>query len=152
MSWRGTQERSILDKCPSHCNLLLLYRETWAPTVSQLQRLQSFVMRCLRIILSVSVRDKLRNIEIRARAGVMTVESMIRRRRLQCRVGRTTALSTRSLVASLIFLLYHRILLRYVKLLDALLILEQISLSRVHADDTIDPRYWNSSTTSTGSL
>ena len=59
---------------------LLYGSETWAPTVSQLQRLQSFVMRCLRIILRVSVRDKLRNVEIRARAGVMTVESMIRRR------------------------------------------------------------------------
>ena len=35
---------------------------------------------CLRIILRVSVCDKLRNVEIRARAGVMTVESMVRRR------------------------------------------------------------------------
>ena len=59
---------------------LLYGSETWAPTVSQLQRLRSFAMRCLRIILRVSVRDKLRNVEIRARAGVMTVESMIRRR------------------------------------------------------------------------
>ena len=40
-------------------------------------------MRCLRIILRMSVRDKLRNVEIRARAGVMTVESMVRRRTLQ---------------------------------------------------------------------
>ena len=62
---------------------LLYGSETWASTVSQLQRLQSFVMRCLRIILRVSVCDKLRNVEIRARAGVRTVESMIRRRRLQ---------------------------------------------------------------------
>ena len=60
--------------------ILLYGSETWSPTVFQLQRLLSFVMRCLRIILRVSVRDKLRNVEIRARAGVMTMESMIRRR------------------------------------------------------------------------
>ena len=41
---------------------LLYGSETWAPTVSQLKQLQSFVMRCLRIILKVSVGDKLRNV------------------------------------------------------------------------------------------
>ena len=41
---------------------LLYDSEIWAPTVSQLKRLQSFVMRCLRIILKVFVGDKLRNV------------------------------------------------------------------------------------------
>ena len=54
-----------------------------AVTASQLKRLQSFVMKYLRIILSVSVQDKVRNTEIRAKAGMETVKSMIRRRRLR---------------------------------------------------------------------
>ena len=62
---------------------LLYGSETWAPVAKQLKRLQSFVMRCLRVILGVSVREKQRNTEIRARANIETVEAMIRKRRLR---------------------------------------------------------------------
>ena len=51
---------------------LLYGSEAWAVTAPQHKRLQSFVMRCLRIILRVSVRDKVRNTEIRAKAGIET--------------------------------------------------------------------------------
>ena len=63
---------------------ILLYAcESWVPTVSHYNRLQSFVQRCLRIILGVSMRDNVRNTVIRHQAGMLTVESMIRERRLQ---------------------------------------------------------------------
>ena len=62
---------------------LLYGSETWAPMVKQLKRLQSFVMRCLRVILGVSVREKQRNTEIRSRANIETVETMVRKRRLR---------------------------------------------------------------------
>ena len=62
---------------------LLYGSETWAPLVKQLKRLQSFVMRCLRVILGVSVREKQRNTEIRSRANIETVETMVRKRRLR---------------------------------------------------------------------
>ena len=59
----------------------LLYGcETWAPTSTHLKRLQGFVMRCLRIILGISLRDRLRSTDIRRKAGMLTVESMIRQR------------------------------------------------------------------------
>ena len=46
--------------------------------VKHIKRLQSFCMRCLRIILGISVREKQRNTDVRAKASIETVETMIR--------------------------------------------------------------------------
>ena len=62
---------------------LLYGSETWAVLGPHLHKLQSFVMHCLRIIPCVSMREKMRNTEIRELANMETVESMIRRRRLR---------------------------------------------------------------------
>ena len=62
---------------------LMYGSEAWAPLAHQVKRLQSFVMRCLRIILGLSVRQQKRNTVIRAEANMETVESMLRRRRLR---------------------------------------------------------------------
>ena len=62
---------------------LLYGSETWAVLGPHLHRLQSFVMHCLRIILGVSMHEKMRNTEIRELANMETVESMIRRRGLR---------------------------------------------------------------------
>ena len=62
---------------------LLYGSETWAPLSKHLKRLQSFVIRCLRIILGVSVKEKRRHTDIRARANIDTVETMVRKRRLR---------------------------------------------------------------------
>ena len=57
---------------------LLYGSETWAVIGHHLHRLQGFVMCCLRIILGVSMHEKMRNTEIRKLASMETVESMIR--------------------------------------------------------------------------
>ena len=62
---------------------LLYGSETWTPLSQHLKRLQSFVMRCLRIILGISVREKQRNTTVRSMARIETVETMIRKRRLR---------------------------------------------------------------------
>ena len=62
---------------------LMYGSEAWAPLAHQVKRLQSFVMRCLRIILGLSVRQQKRNTVIRTEANMETVESMLRRRRLR---------------------------------------------------------------------
>ena len=58
-------------------------KRTWAPLAHQVKRLQNFMMRCLRIILVLSVRQQKRNTVIRAEANMETVKSMLRRRRLR---------------------------------------------------------------------
>ena len=62
---------------------LLYGSETWTPLAKQMKRLQRFVMRCLRIILGVSMREKQRNTDIRAKANIETVETMVRKRKLR---------------------------------------------------------------------
>ena len=62
----------------------LLYGcETWAITALQTQRLQAFVMGCLRSILGISKMDKVRNVEVRKKAGMMRVEVIMSQRRLR---------------------------------------------------------------------
>ena len=62
----------------------LLYGcETWAITALQTQRLQAFVMGCLRSILGISKMDRVRNVEVRKKAGMMRVEVMMLQRRLR---------------------------------------------------------------------
>ena len=59
--------------------ILLYGSESWTPLSQHIKRLQGFVMRCLRIILGISVRQKQRNIYIRAKASIETVDTMIRK-------------------------------------------------------------------------
>ena len=62
----------------------LLYGcETWVLLATHLRRLQSFVMRCLRVILGVSRWDRMRDTELRSLGGLERVEVMIMRRRLR---------------------------------------------------------------------
>ena len=62
----------------------LLYGcEAWAITASQVQRIQTFVMGCLRVILGISKLDKRRNVEIREKAHVDRVEVLMLKRRLK---------------------------------------------------------------------
>ena len=63
--------------------ILLYGSESWTPLSQHIKRLQGFVMRCLRIILGISVRQKQRNTDIRAKASIETVDTMIRKRRLR---------------------------------------------------------------------
>lgn len=49
---------------------LLLGSAAWTPVVKQLKWLQSFIMRCLRVILGVLVREKQRNTDLRAMANI----------------------------------------------------------------------------------
>lgn len=63
---------------------LLYGSETWTLLSDHLQKLEVFHMRCLRKITGVSLRQHLRNEEVRRMAGgSVTVEQMIRKRRLQ---------------------------------------------------------------------
>ena len=58
--------------------LTLLYgSESWTPLSIHMNRLQGFVMRCLRIILGISVREKRRHTELRE------VDTLLRYRRLR---------------------------------------------------------------------
>ena len=49
----------------------------------EIHRIQSFVMRCLRIILSISIRDNKRNTSIRKAAKQQRVSSILSQRRLR---------------------------------------------------------------------
>ena len=58
--------------------------ETWTILEEDERRLLVFEMQCLRTILGVTLRDRLRNIQIRNRLGVdKTIVDIIRKRRLQ---------------------------------------------------------------------
>ena len=59
-------------------NTTIWLRDLGTNIGSHLRGLQCFGMWCLRIILQVSVKDKLCNTKIRAKAGMMTEESLIR--------------------------------------------------------------------------
>ena len=61
---------------------LLYGSESWIPLAPHIKCLQSFVMRCVRVIMGVSVRDQRRHTELRAEVGLERVEVMIMRRRL----------------------------------------------------------------------
>ena len=62
---------------------ILLYGcETWAPLSNHVQRLQSFVNKCARSICEISMRNKLRNTEIR-RGNVESVDSIFQLKRLK---------------------------------------------------------------------
>ena len=63
--------------------VLLYGSETWAPMSKHVERLQSFVMRCVRIILRVSLWEKQRNSVLRGKACLEKVETMLRRNRLR---------------------------------------------------------------------
>ena len=63
--------------------VLLYGSESWTPLAPHLCRLQGFVMRCLRVILGISRRENLRDTEVRRRAGLPTVDTLIRQRRLR---------------------------------------------------------------------
>ena len=63
---------------------ILLYGcETWAPLSNHVQRLQSFVNMCVRSICEISMRDMLRNIEIRRRGNIEGVGSILQLKRLK---------------------------------------------------------------------
>ena len=78
-------------KCSTKCRLfkavilpVLLYgSESWAPLNHHFQRLNTFVNQCLRTILGLSLFDKIRNTEIRNRANIERIETLLRRRRLR---------------------------------------------------------------------
>ena len=81
---RGVKVKTKLRIFKSVVLPTLLYgSETWTPVASHIKRLQGFMMRCLRVILGVSVRDKRRNTELRAEAGLERVEVILLRRRLR---------------------------------------------------------------------
>ena len=63
--------------------ILLYGSESWTPLSQHIKRLLGFVMRCLRIILGILVRQKQRNTDIWAKASIDTVDKMIRKRRLR---------------------------------------------------------------------
>ena len=63
---------------------ILLYGcETWAPLSNHVQRLQSFVNKCVWSICEISMRDMLRNIEIRRRGNIERVDSILQLKRLK---------------------------------------------------------------------
>jgi len=65
-------------------SVLLYGSETWSIRKEDLQRLESFVLRCLRCILKVTLWHRIPNTEVRKRCGGFpTVEEMLRQRRLQ---------------------------------------------------------------------
>ena len=63
--------------------ILLYGSASWTPLSRHNKRLQGFVMRCLRIILGILVKQKQRNTDIWAKASIDTVDKMIRKRRLR---------------------------------------------------------------------
>ena len=62
--------------------VLLYGSESWAPLNHHLQRLNTFVNQCLRTILGLFL-DKIRNTEIRNRANIERIKTLLRRRRLK---------------------------------------------------------------------
>ena len=62
---------------------LLYGSETWTTHARQEKRLNSFHLRCLRRILDISWQDKVTNIEVLSRAGLPTMYTLLRQRRLR---------------------------------------------------------------------
>ena len=62
---------------------LLYGSETWNLLQHNIQRLQVFVKRCLRIITGTSLWVKMRNTQLRNKANINRVDVMIQKRRLQ---------------------------------------------------------------------
>ena len=63
--------------------ILLYGRETRAPLSNHVQRLQSFVNKCVRSICEISMRDMLRNTEIRRKGNIERVDSILQLKRLK---------------------------------------------------------------------
>ena len=63
--------------------ILVYCSDSWAPLSHPVQRLNTFVNRCLRTIFGLSLFDKIRNKELRHRADIDRVETMLQRRRLR---------------------------------------------------------------------
>ena len=81
---RGVKVKTKMRICKSVVPPTLLYgSETWTPTATHIRRLQGFMMKCIRVILAVSVRDERRNTELRAVAGMERLEVVLMRRRLR---------------------------------------------------------------------
>ena len=64
-------------------SILLYGSETWCPLNSQIQRLQVFVTRCLRIITGISLWQKVGNTELRRMTSIERVEVLMEQRRLR---------------------------------------------------------------------
>ena len=64
-------------------SVLLYGCESWAPLNHHIQRLNTFINRCIRTILGLSLFDKLRNTDLRRRANIERVETILQRRRLR---------------------------------------------------------------------
>ena len=63
--------------------ILLYGSETWNLLQHNIQRLQVFVNRCLRIITGTSLWDKMRSTQLGNKANIDRVDVMIQKRRLQ---------------------------------------------------------------------
>ncbi|EYB84735.1 hypothetical protein Y032_0311g2149 [Ancylostoma ceylanicum] len=64
--------------------ILLYGAESWTNLQSDAQKLETFLMRCLRRILGITLRNRIRNEEIRRRCNKQrTIASVIRKRRLK---------------------------------------------------------------------
>ncbi|KAI8517816.1 hypothetical protein Bbelb_038330 [Branchiostoma belcheri] len=62
---------------------LLYGSETWSTYAKQEHRLNAFHMRCIRRILGISWKDKVTNAEVLSRAGLPTMFTLLRQRRLR---------------------------------------------------------------------
>ncbi|CAH1226359.1 CD209 [Branchiostoma lanceolatum] len=62
---------------------LLYGSETWSTYAKQENRLNAFHMRCMRRILGISWKDKVTNTEVLSRAGLPTLFTLLRQRRLR---------------------------------------------------------------------
>ena len=62
---------------------LLYGSESWTRMSKHVKRLQGFVMRCLWIILGISLREKRRHTELRELGGVERMDNLLRYRRLR---------------------------------------------------------------------
>ena len=64
-------------------SILLYGSETWCLLNSQIQRLQVFVTRCLRIITGISLWQKVRNTELKRMTSIERIEVLRKQRRLR---------------------------------------------------------------------
>ena len=64
-------------------SILLYDSEAWCPVSSQIQRLQVFVTRRLRIITGIFLWQKVKNTELRRMTSIERVEDLIKQRRLR---------------------------------------------------------------------
>ena len=62
---------------------LLYGSETWATYAGQERRLNTFHLRSIRRILGVSLQDEVTNADVLSRAGLPTMYTLLRQRRLQ---------------------------------------------------------------------